>query len=313
MTVSRVINQPASVSTAIQKTVRDAIARLDYVPNLLAGGLAAGRTRLVSAIVPTIAHAMFSASVQDLTDRLAAAGYQVLLGLSGYPTATREDELVRAILSRRPEALYLTGTSHSSQTRKQLRAAKIPIVETWDLSRKPLDMAVGFSHAAVGASVADYLHRKGHRSFAAVSASDERAQERYGAYAATLAALGAAEVTCVMTPAPSTLPMGRDGLAELIARGFTRGAIYCSSDQIAHGVVIEAQSRGLKIPADIAVIGFGDLGDSAYAAQPLSTVFVDRGAIGRLAAEALLTRLSGMTVAQKIVDVGFKIVERATT
>ncbi|TBW34856.1 LacI family DNA-binding transcriptional regulator [Siculibacillus lacustris] len=314
MTVSRVINQPDSVSAEVQKAVREAIARLGYVPDLLAGGLASSRTRLVAAIVPTVAHVMFSASVQYLTDRLAAEGYQVLLGLSGYPETVREEELILAILSRRPEALYLTGTSHSPQSRKQLRAAKIPIVETWDLSRKPLDMAVGFSHTAVGVRVADYFHAKGYRRVAAISAGDERAMLRCNAFAATSRDHGADVVAPVVTASPSTLQMGRAGLAQLLDGGFPLGgAIFTSSDALAHGVVLEAQARGLAVPSQVAVIGFGDLDYAANTSPPLSSVFVDRFAVGRLAAEALLTRLGGGTVAERVIDVGFEIVERATT
>ncbi|WP_448191013.1 LacI family DNA-binding transcriptional regulator [Azospirillum sp. sgz301742] len=312
MTVSRVVNRPESVTPEIQEIVRKAIADTGYVPNLLAGGLASSKTKLVAAIVPTISHVMFSGAVQSFTDRLAADGYQMLLGLSGYPTE-REDDLIRAILSRRPDALYLTGTTHTTETRRQLRAANIPIVETWDLSHKPIDMAVGFSHKAVGRGVGEFLYAKGHRRVAVLSADDERAKLRRDGIVGTLAAHGVTDVTCLFTPAPSTLPMGRDAMDRLIDAGFRRGAIHCSSDAMAHGVVLEALARGLSVPADIAVIGFGDLDFAAYTSPPLTTVRVDRFTIGRLAAEALLARLAGRPVERKVIDVGYDIVERATT
>lgn len=311
MTVSRVINRPESVTPELREIVLKAISETGYVPNLLAGGLASSRTKLVAAVVPTLTHVLFSGAIQAFTDRLALDGYQMLLGLSGYPTE-REGELLQAILSRRPDALYLTGTSHLAQTRRQLRAANIPIVETWDLSHKAVDMAVGFSHEAVGRGVAEYLHHKGYRQFAAISAEDERAMLRTREFVATLARHGIQEVTCLSTEAPSSMAMGRQALGELLARGFHQGAIQCSSDAMAHGVVLEAQARGLSVPGDIAVIGFGDLDFAAYMSPPLSTVRIDRSAIGRLAAEALLTRLAGNRVTRKVIDVGFEIVERAT-
>ncbi len=312
MTVSRVINHPESVTPDLREIVLKAISETGYVPNLLAGGLASSRTKLVAAVVPTLTHVLFSGAIQAFTDRLALDGYQMLLGLSGYPTE-REGDLLQAILSRRPDALYLTGTSHLPQTRRQLRAANIPIVETWDLSHKAVDMAVGFSHEAVGRGVAEYFYSKGYRQFAAFSADDERALLRSREYVATLAAHGIGDVTCITTPAPSTMAMGREALGRLLANGSWRGAIQCSSDAMAHGVVLEAQARGLSVPGDIAVIGFGDLDFAAYMSPPLSTVRIDRFAIGRLAAEALLTRLAGGRVARKVVDVGFEIVERATS
>ncbi len=313
MTVSRVINRPETVSEDIRRIVEQAIESSGYVPNLLAGGLASSRTRLVAAIVPTVAHVLFSASVQYLTDRLAEEGYQVLLGLSGYPEGRREEELVKAILARVPEALYLTGTNHSPATRQRLRAAGIPIVETWDLSRPPIDMAVGFSHEAVGERVAAYFHARGHHRATAISAGDERAMLRCSRFEATARSLGIDVRKPVITPSPSTLQMGRQGLAELVESDFRSGAIFTSSDSLAHGVVLEAQSRGIAVPEEIAVIGFGDLDYAANTSPPLSSVSVDRFAVGRLAAEAILTRLAGGEPESAVIDVGFEIVERGTT
>ncbi|WP_448208041.1 LacI family DNA-binding transcriptional regulator [Azospirillum sp. sgz302134] len=310
MTVSRVVNRPETVTAEVKEIVRKAISETGYVPNLLAGGLASSRTKLVAAVVPTLTHVMFAGAIQSFSDRLAEDGYQMLLGLSGYPTE-REDNLIRAILSRCPDALYLTGTTHTAESRRQLRAAKIPIVETWDLSHKPIDMAVGFSHRDVGLRVGEYLHGKGYRRVAVISADDERATIRRDAIIEALTARGVGDVISVPTPAPSSLSMGRNVLGELVDAGF-RGAIHCSSDAMAHGVVLEAQARGLSVPEDIAVIGFGDLDFAAYTSPPLTTVRVDRFTVGRLAAEALLARLAGKPVSPKVVDVGFDIVERAS-
>lgn len=313
MTVSRVVNRPESVSPEVRKTVEKAIADSGYVPNLVAGGLASSRTRLVAAIVPTVAHVLFSASVQYLTDRLAQEGYQVLLGLSGYPERVREEELTRAILSRLPEALYLTGTTHSPQMRKQLKAAGVPIVEVWDLQRKPIDMAVGFSHAAVGVRAAEYFHERGYRSVTSIHGGDERALLRLNNFINTSKTLGQDVFPPIITASPTTLQMGREGLGTLLERGFRGGAIATSSDSMAHGVILEAQARGLRVPDDIAVLGFGDFDFAANISPPLSTVFIDRFAIGRIAAEALLARLAGQPLPDKIFDVGFEIITRGTT
>lgn len=311
MTVSRVINQPATVSPEVQKIVRAAIDELGYVPNLLAGALASSKTRLVAAIVPTLAHMMFASTVQIVADRLAAEGYQVLLGLSGYPETVREEELIRAMLSRVPDALYLTGTFHSAATRRQLKAANIPIVETWDLSRRPIDMAVGFSHTMVGEAVAHFLLTKGYDRFATISAGDERALMRRDGFARTMERLGASSID-IVTPAPTNVPMGRQEIGRLIDQGF-RGAVFCSSDALALGVVTETLARGMKVPEDIAVIGFGDFDYAGNTSPRLSSVLVDRQRVADLAADALLARLAGRTFSPKVVDVGFRIVDRETT
>ncbi|CAM3860819.1 LacI family transcriptional regulator, gluconate utilization system Gnt-I transcriptional repressor [Ectopseudomonas alcaliphila] len=84
ITVSRALGRPEVVTDATRKRVLEAVRATGYVPNLAAGSLASSRSRLVAIFLPTIANSIFADTVQALTDRLAAAGYQTLLGLTGY-------------------------------------------------------------------------------------------------------------------------------------------------------------------------------------------------------------------------------------
>jgi len=120
------------------------------------------------------------------------------------------------------------------------------------------------------------------------------------------------DVQTVHVPAPSNFRLGREGLARLLERGSLPRAVFCSSDTLAHGVLIEAQARGLSVPRDLAIVGFADLDFAAHTFPPLSTVRIDRPAIGRRAAEALLGRIEGRPV-ERIVDIGFDVMERGTT
>jgi LacI family gluconate utilization system Gnt-I transcriptional repressor len=311
ITVSRVFNRPEMVAAGTLEHVRRVIERTGYVPNMLAGGLASRRTRFVAAIVPAISSQIFSESIQSLTDRLWESGYQVLLGTSGYPTS-REESLLAAILSRRPDGIFLTGISHSSGSRRRLVAANVPIVEVWDLTPTPVDMLVGFSHEKVGQAVAEYLVGKGHRRFGVISADDARAEVRRMGFLSVLEKNRIDDVQTVHVPAPSNFRLGREGLARLLDRGSLPRAVFCSSDTLAHGVLIEAQARGLSVPGDLAIVGFADLDFAAHTFPPLSTVRIDRPAIGRRAAEALLGRIEGRPV-ERIVDIGFHVMERGTT
>jgi LacI family gluconate utilization system Gnt-I transcriptional repressor len=311
ITVSRVLNHPEVVAPATIESVRQVIERTGYVPNLLAGGLASSKTRFVAAIVPAISNQVFSESIQALTDRLWESGYQVLLGTTGYPT-TREDALLAAILSRRPDGLFLTGIAHSDESRRRLMAARIPIVEVWDITPTPIDMLVGFSHVKVGEAVAEHLVAKGYKRFGLVTADDARAEVRNAAFRSTLGKRGFADIATAVVPAPSNFRLGREGLSRLLELGPLPRAVFCSSDTLAHGVLMEAQARGLSVPRDLAIVGFGDLNFAAYTFPSLSTVWIDRPAVGRKAAEALLARFEGRQ-AEKIVDIGFEVVERGTT
>src|SRR5450759_4412677 len=201
ITASRALNTPDRVSQEVLQKVTDAVRRTGYVPNLLAGGLASMRSKLVAAVVPTIGGPVFLQTVQSLTSALAERGYQLMLGQSGY-VDSREDALLEAIIGRRPDGIVLTGIMHSAEGRRRLLAAGIPVVETWDLTPTPLDMLVGFSHVDVGRAVADFLHAKGRRRFALVAGDDERAKRRQQAFQAAARAAGLRDVPVVNVPAP---------------------------------------------------------------------------------------------------------------
>ena len=309
ITASRALKTPQQVSEAVRQKVADAVARTGYVPNLLAGGLASTRSRLVAAVVPTISGMVFLETVQSLTEALAAQGYQLMLGQAGY-SGNREDALLEAIIGRRPDGIVLTGIMHSAEGRRRLQGAGIPVVETWDLTPTPIDMLVGFSHSEVGRAVALYLHAKGHQRLGVVTGDDERACRRSAAFQATARTLGLPDVPIVQVATPTTLQRGRDGLAQLLARTPAPDAVFCSSDLLALGVLTEARTRGLDVPGDLAVVGFGDLEFAAALAPSLTTVHIKGAAIGRQAAQCIVDRAEGRAVATPVVDIGFSIVPR---
>lgn len=311
ITVSRALNNPGLVTPDTLERVRAVVARTGYVPNFLAGSLRSRRSRVIAAVFPQITNSMFVDTIQALTDRLRADGYQVLLGLSSYEM--REDELIAGILGRRPEGIYLTGISHSPDTRRRLAASHIPVVEAWDLTPTPIDVLVGFSHEKAGAAMARHLVARGHRDIGLVWGNDQRAHVRRHGFAEALAEAGIEAVSTRLEPAPGMFQHGREGLAELLRQGARVSAVACSSDPLAQGVIAEARDRGLRIPEDLAVIGFGDFDFAAHTSPALTTIAIEKATIGRLAAEALIARIEGREVPERIVDVGFRLVERAST
>ncbi|MFM9926357.1 LacI family DNA-binding transcriptional regulator [Variovorax sp. H27-G14] len=309
ITVSRALNTPDLVSPDTREKVRHAVERTGYVPNLLAGGLASNRSRLVAAVVPTIAGPVFLETIQALTEALAEKGYQLMLGQSGYDNS-REDALIDAIVGRRPDGIVLTGIMRSADGRRRLLASGIPVVETWDLTPTPIDMLVGFSHEKVGAATAEFLHRKGYRRPAIVSGDDHRARLRRSGFEEAWNALGGAPALVHHVPAPTTLGSGRAALCELLAGPVPVDVVACSSDALAHGVITEAQARGLRVPQDVGVIGFGDLAFARDAHPSITTVRIDGTAIGRQAARFIVERAEGRPVEHKVLDLGFSLIER---
>lgn len=308
ITASRALGNPGVVSKATIAKVQAAAEATGYVPNLLAGGLKSRRSLMVAVIVPALGVSQFLPTLQTLTSELAASGYQLVLGQTVYDPAI-EASVVHALIGRQPDGVVVTGLVQSAAARERLQRAGVPVVETWDLGDRPIDMLVGFSHLAVGRAVGRYFLDKGWQHIGIASGDDHRARLRRDGFQAALGR----EVPTAFVPAPSNLERGRRALADLLAQQPRLDAVCCSSDQLAHGVMVEASARGLRVPEDLAVCGFGNADFSAHMVPSITTVHVDGPEIGRLAARMVIDRCKGEPVAQPVIDVGFRLVERQST
>lgn len=308
MTVSRALNTPQLVRPKTVEKVMQAVNAVGYIPNALAGGLASRRSKLIAVVVPQINNNMFVDMIQSLSDTLALRGYHILLCVTGYSDQT-EAELVAALLSRRPDGMVLTGIHHTPALKKVIYNAAIPVVELWDLTPTPLDMLVGFSHEKVGEATADYLIQAGYRRPGLLWTADRRADQRKQGLSTVFAHQGINHLPQVDVPLPASLALGRSGLAELFSGG-EFDVIVCSSDTLAQGAIMEAESRGLRVPQDLAVMGFGDLDFAASNRPAITTISVDRRAIGQRAATLLADKIERLPCDETIVDMGFHLVTR---
>lgn len=311
VTVSRALSRPDKVSPKTLRRIHDAIDATGFVPNAVAGALASSRSKLVSALIPSLTNVVYTSFMATFSDHLRQHGYQVLMSETGFDAAS-EDALIATHLSRRPDAMLLTGIHHSDKARKQLLAARIPVVEIWDVTDDPIDMCVGFNHSAAGRAVADYLNSKGHAFAATITADDERALRRQAAFSARFGKLTQTPVPDANTGGTASIGAGRAAMAHLIDQcDFQKGAVFCSSDLSAHGAIIELRARGIAIPQDISVVGFGDQDFARDIDPALTTVAVDRLQLGHLAASTLLNKLTGQPT-QAVHDLGFEILTRAS-
>jgi len=251
-------------------------------------------------------------TIEALNGTLFDAGYQLMLGQSGY-SADREELLLEAIIGRRPDGIFLTGILPPGKARTRLLASGIPVIETWDLTPTPIDMLIGFSHSDIGREVAKFLMDKGYKKFAIVHAEDERAGRRTVAFRDAVAQQGLPPVFIANVGASRSLKSGREAFTRILAAAPDVQAVFCSSDLLALGVMTEARARNINVPKDIAVMGFGDVPFVADMVPALTTVRINGEQIGTLAARFLMDRAEGREVSPGIVDVGFSIIERDST
>ncbi len=310
-TISRVMNAPNSVALSTRNKVLAAVKLLGYLPLKTSE---VKQQKLVAVLTPAISGTIFDVLIQSLNTSLGLHDYQMMLNESGY-AAKDEDLLIEELLQSQPDGIVLARMLKSESALETLRQSGIPVVEVWGTTPTPVDMLFSFSHEAIGDAVAHYFKALGRTAPGLISGDDPRTLLRAHGFLHALKKLdllpeGIDKSPVVWVTSPTSLGDGRTGLAQLLTQLPTLDSIFCSTDMVAMGVLIEAKSRGLKVPEDIAVFGFGDLPFTADTDPPLSTVHVDSAAIGQRAAQALIDRIEGRTVARPILDMGFNLIRR---
>lgn len=314
-TVSLYLRRPEEVTKALGKRIEDAIETLDYVPNLMAGALAAAKTRVIGVVVPSMVNSMFASTVSRMQSTLGRCGYQLLLGNSEY-SKEQEESLVRTFMSWSPSAMVLTGLQHSRETRRILTNSAIPVVEMWELGSNALDTMVGFSHEDAGRVQARHLIESGCRKLAYIGARlsvDNRAQLRAEGVKATCRdLLGDSNCRVIDTGVGRMAEAARKALSTLLAEQPDVDGIVFSNDVLALGALMQAQYQGIRVPDDIALIGFGDMDFSNCCTPTISTVKPPREEIGDRVAEFLLAGIAG-NAADISINLGFDLLIRESS
>lgn len=315
ITVSRVLRTPAKVSPETRERVQAAIRSLGYVLDETAGSLSSRKSRTVGAPISTLSGSTFASTVDGLSSTLRSSGYQLLLANTDYSNE-KEEDFIATMLGHRPVGLVLTSTTHTDEARALLSGSGIPVVELWELSTNPIYHSVGFSNIAAGYSMTRFLYETGRRRIGFIGntgGSDTRVRQRAAGYIKALHEFGCSEPRSVDAENSATsAERGAEGLSRILEQWPDTDAVFCVSDSIALGAISEAQRKGLSVPQDIAITGFGDFEFANEFGLGLTTVRIPGFRIGQLAAQLILEGKADLADAPRKIDVGFKIVRRRT-
>ncbi|WP_060481867.1 LacI family DNA-binding transcriptional regulator [Pseudomonas sp. NBRC 111119] len=296
ITVSRYFNQPEQVSEPLRERIQAAVQQMGYVPNRVAGGLASARGRIVALVIPNISGPIFADTLQAFSDTLSTFGYQLLLA-SSYFSQEQEEQAVRAFLGWSPAALVVTSRYHSPATEKMLAEADVPVVEIWDYVPERPALQVGFRHFEAGQLACRCLLDKGYQRIAFVQnsvAGDYSALERRDGYAQVLFEAGLEPWVFVPPADAAPFEAGRQALEALMRRTPAPDAIMFANDNLAAGALLASQRAGLRVPEDVAVMGFGDYAFAQMLLPSLSTVRPPSREIGVVAAQRVLQHLGAL-------------------
>ena len=296
MTVSRALKPNTSVSLKTREKIQKAADSLGYVLDSNAAGFSSRRTGFVAVTIPSIDNGNFADTLSGLTEGITKSGLQVLLGYTNYDVL-EEERLVEQLLKRRPEAIVVTGGTHTDRCRQLLENAAIPVIEMWDIPNSPIDSVVGFSNAYASELMVTHFIDCGYERIGFLGSDqnrDTRGSDRFRGFSAALKNKGLDHERVIFSSSmPVSMREGAEGISQLLKRWPDTQAVMCVSDPCAFGAMTECQRLGMIVPDDIAIAGFGAYGLSEFAIPAITTVDVDARGLGESTADNLVRLLNG--------------------
>jgi len=283
MTVSNVVNGRLPVAESTRNRVLQAIQELDYRPNLAARNLARGRTGILSLALPDISIPYFAELAAQFMELVAERGQRVLIEQTGW-SRERELEVITTTGPILSDALIIFPAHLRSTESHPAR----PTVFLGGTTRTDGPPGVVVDNELAGRQVAEHLVSTGRRRIALVGplhdATIDAENRRVTGFRTALAAAGLDLSPALVADARSYHRHdGWSSTSQLLTADPLPDAIFCLSDQLAIGALRAIREKGMRVPDDIAVVGFDDVDDARYLEPPLTTVRVDREGIARSA------------------------------
>jgi LacI family transcriptional regulator len=311
-TAARALTHPHLLSPDTLLAVNTAIQQLGYVSDASARALASGRSGMVGAIVPTLENSVFARAIHQLQIGLSDGGLQLVVAAHEYNPSV-EAQAIRTLLSRGIDALVLVGAERPHETWDLLHSSRTPVIITYAFHDN-FD-SIGFDNARAGFLAARHLLTLGHRNFGFISGplrGNDRMAGRIRGTAEALAKAGLELPLANISEQAFSLSGGKLGAHDLISLSTPPTALVCGNDLLAAGAVFELQSRGIKVPDDVSVIGMENLEITTFTQPNLTTIQLPTKDIGVETARHILGMLRGEETRRRV-ELPVSLVHRHST
>jgi LacI family transcriptional regulator len=295
-TVSNVLNRPDIVAPPTRERVHAAIKTLGFVRNESARQLRAGRSRTIGLVVLDVANPFFTDVARGVEDEASMAGLSVILCNSDeqLPKETRYLELLE---EHRVQGILITPVAGADERLARLQRRGTPVILVDSRSASGSQCSVAVDDVLGGDVAMTHLLEAGHERLAYVGGPlglRQVADRREGAIRALRRAGRADSDLLMIETAALNVPAGQRAGAEIAGLGAGRPtAVFCANDLVALGLLQEMTRSGIRVPEDLAIVGYDDIEFAAAAAVPLSSVRQPRQQLGRTAAQLLLEEALG--------------------
>ena len=313
-TVSKALNGRGQLRQETRDRVLRAAQELGFQPNLLAQGLLTGRTYTVG-VLTTDSIGRFTIPLLSGAEDALGAGQMSLLLCESRGDPIREQHYVQRLLARRVDGIIVTG--RSSDVRPSLgRDFPIPVVYALTTSEDPEDVSITHDDTQGAGLAVRHLLETGRRRIAMVSGPAHHAssQNRLRGTLDALEEVGEHLVGDAPLFGDWSERWGREAAIRLLRSGAEFDGVFCASDQIARGVADGLRENSVNVPLDVGVVGVDNWDVMAEAARPpLTTVDLNLGELGHVAATRLLALIDGDEVPRGVERVPCRLVPRQST
>jgi LacI family transcriptional regulator len=297
-TVSRVINQKPDVGTETRTRILRIMDEQGFVPSFTAAGLAGGRTRLIGVLVPSLTWPLplIPEIMRGIGEIIEQSTYELVLYSISHEQE-RSAVIARIMAARLTEGLLAVYPGQAFEYLSDLHATGYPVVMLDDQMTPAGTTPWVSADSRSGAYAAvKHLLQLGHRRIAHIKGPVAYycTDDRYRGYCDALAEAGIAPNPELVAQGDFLATGGAACAAQLLALGERPTAIFAANDDMAAGVLRAAEEAGLRVPDDLAVVGFDDAAPASLMRPPLTTVSQPFFEMGQRAATLLLDAVNAL-------------------
>lgn len=312
-TVSRYLNRSAHLSEEAGQLVAQAVRKLDYRPSATARTMRTRRSHCLGVLVPDIANPFFVEIAGAIERTAAFHGYTVMLCNTDEDSA-REEKIVRALIDRNVDGLIMIASENTTPA-TLVQASRIPMVAIDRVLSGARVASIVTDHVQGGYLAAKYLLDLGHRKIALLNGplSITNYDDRYQGFRQALDEYGVAWDQSLHLRAVSGVEAGAEALLGALDRGASFTAVFAANDLLAIGALLAVRRRGLRVPEDVAILGYDNIKFSEFTFPRLSTVDQPKSEMGRISTETLIRHLdAGESLPEDVVRLAPRLVPRET-
>jgi LacI family transcriptional regulator len=293
-TVSRVINQKPDVDPETRLRILRIMDEQGFVPSITAAGLAGGRTRLIGALIPSITWPLIPQIMRGIGEVIERSTYELVL----YSISHEQDRsavIDRILAAKLTEGLLAVYPGHATAYLNELHASGYPVVMLDDqMIPTGTTPWVGADNRTGAYTAVKHLLQLGHRRIGHIKGriGYECSEDRYRGYCDALTEVGVEVDPALVAQGDFLVSGGADCARQLFALTDAPTAIFAASDDMASGALIAAEEAGLRVPEDVALVGFDDTAPAAFMRPPLTTIGQPFYEMGRRATTLLLDAIN---------------------